>query len=401
MSMHAETATASANGRCATMNAVAGTLWHLPGSFGIARVFGPRYSLRCVLFHHVADTESVFTKGLCGTITGKNFEAALRFLTKHYTPVRLQEVLASFDGQALPSRPVLVTFDDGYASVHEVAAPLCWKLGVPAVVFVNASCLDNRQLVLDNLICYVANVFGLGTINAAIRALEGCAGFEVHSLAEVFARFLPNISLQARKRFRDALARLTRASEPDLAADAGLYLSSQQLHELTRLNFEIGNHTYTHVHGRPLSSDDFTEEIDVNRTLLEAASGTKVRSYSVPYGSSADLTGNLLKHLQRSGYGAIFLAEGRANSSRSDRYELNRVSIRATSDAALFSEIEVLPRLRTVRSLLFETANIQPQPWIPRFEKTEQPSRLFTSREDAGIAAEIPRADCGNIDRAV
>ena len=377
------------------MNFAAGWLWHVPGAFGVARALGPRYSLRSVLFHNVSDTESPFTRGLGGTITPKNFEAALRFLTKHYTPVSLQDVLASFDGRALPPRPVLVTFDDGYASVSEVAAPLCSKFGVPAVVFVNAASLDNRQLVLDNLICYVANVFGLDTINAAIRALEDCAGFEVNSLTEIFARFLPSISLKARKSFRHALVRLTKVSEPDLAAEAGLYLSSQQLRELTRFNFEIGDHTYTHVHGRPLSSDDFKEEIEANRALLEAASGTKLRSYSVPYGSAVDLTRNLRKHLQHSGYEAIFLAEGRANSPRCDRYQLNRVSVRASSDAALFSEIEVLPRLRSARSLFVGAANTCTCSWISDLEKTKQPSRLFTSSEDAGITREIPKANSG------
>ena len=88
--------------RRAALNLAAGTLWYIPGSFGIARSLGPRYSLRCVLFHDVSDTESSFTKGLGGTITRKNFEAALKFITRHYTPVSLQDLVANPDGRALP-----------------------------------------------------------------------------------------------------------------------------------------------------------------------------------------------------------------------------------------------------------------------------------------------------------
>ena len=126
-----------------------------------------------MLFHDVSDTESPFTKGLGGTITRKNFEAALRFITRYYTPVSLQDVIANCDGQALPPRPVLVTFDDAYASVSEFAAPLCSKFGVPAVFFVNGECLDNQRLALDNLVCYVANMCGLGIINAAAHVASG------------------------------------------------------------------------------------------------------------------------------------------------------------------------------------------------------------------------------------
>jgi len=182
------------SGRRAALNFAGGTLWYAPCSFGIARFLGPRYSLRCVLFHDVSDTESSFTKGLGGTITCKNFEAALKFLVKHYTPVSLQDVVADFDGRALPPRPVLVTFDDAYASVSEFAAPLCSKFKVPAVFFVNGVCLDNRRLALDNLVCYVANVCGMGTINAAAHVASGTKDIELRSMVEVFSSFLPAIS---------------------------------------------------------------------------------------------------------------------------------------------------------------------------------------------------------------
>jgi peptidoglycan/xylan/chitin deacetylase (PgdA/CDA1 family) len=364
------------------LNLAGRTLWHIPGRFGIARLLGPRCSLRCVLFHDVSDTESSFTKGLGGTITRKSFEAALKFVTRYYTPVSLQDVIADSDGRALPPRPVLVTFDDAYASVSEFAAPLCSKFGVPAVFFVNGSCLDNRRLALDNLVCYVANVCGLGTINAAAHVASGTKDIELRSLAEVFARFLPAISLSAREMFRNALLQLARINEDDLAGEAGLYLSSRQLRDLATFNFEVGNHTYTHANCRALLAGNLAEEIDRNKTVLEVASRTKVRSFSVPYGSSADLTSDLVAHLHRSGYEAVFLAEGSANRPCPDRFRLDRSSIRTGSDGILFSEIEILPRLRTIRNSLLGAPKAQPS-W-PR-----------TSDDGVGIGAEAQRANPG------
>ena len=279
------------------LNLVGRTLWHLPGCFGIAGLLGSQSSLRSVLFHDVSDTESPFTKGLDGTITRKNFEAALRFITRYYTPVSLQDVIASCDVRALPPRPVLVTFDDAYASVSEFAAPLCSQFEVPAVFFVNGECLDNRRLALDNLVCYVANEYGLAIINTAACVASGTKDIELHSMTEVFARFLPAISFSAREAFRNALLRLAGINESDLAEKAGLYLSSRQLRDLATFNIEIGNHTYSHTNCRSLSAEDFAREIDRNKAVLEAASGTKVRSFSVPYGSSADLTRELVAHL--------------------------------------------------------------------------------------------------------
>ena len=177
--------------------------------------------------------------------------------------------------------------------------------------------------------------------------------------SKFFLVFCPTISLQGRQAFRSALVRLAGINESELATEAGLYLSGQQLRDLANFNFEIGNHTYSHANCRILSSADFTGEIDKNKAILEDVSGTKVRSFSIPYGSSADLTNELAEHLRREGYKAVFLAEGRVNSSRIhlsrihdltlDELTLDRVSIKASTDAAFFSEIEILPRLRSLK----------------------------------------------------
>jgi len=336
--------------RRATLNLVAGTLWYAPGSFGMARFLGSKYSLRSILFHDVSDTESLFTRGLGVTVARRQLEAALKFITRHYTPVSLQDVISDLDNQKLPPRPVLVTFDDAYASVSEFVAPLCAEFGVPAVFFVNGGCLDNRKLALENLVCYVANVHGLGTVNAAIRSLHGAAVVAVRSLTQVFSHILPSVSLSGRESFRQGLVELAGIDESGLAAEAALYLSSQQLRDLANFNFEIGNHTYTHANCRTLSVGDLVGEIDRNKAVLEEISGTKVRSFSVPYGSSDDLTADLAEHLRHSGYKAVFLAEGRANSSLTPESTIDRVSIKASTDAAFFSEIEILPRLRTIRT---------------------------------------------------
>jgi peptidoglycan/xylan/chitin deacetylase (PgdA/CDA1 family) len=287
------------------------------------------------------------------SITPTDFERALTFLTRYYTPVRMQDVLSACDGRGLPPRAVLVTFDDGYASVREWAAPLCVKLGVPVTLFLNAAFLDNQRLAPDNLVCYAANELGMGTINAAARVAKGADTPELKCQGEVFSRFFPAISLAERKVFLDALTHLGGINEHQLAVEAALYLTRRQLCDLGTLDFEIGNHTYTHVRCRSLTPEDLVGEIDRNKAELEAVAGKTVRSFSVPYGSSEDLTSDLVAHLKRSGYEAAFLSESAANLRDADKFQLDRVSTHADSDDALFFQIEVLPRLRVTRNRLF------------------------------------------------
>ena len=353
----------------------------MPGRFGVARILGLSYSLRCVVFHDISASESPFTKGMRVNITPNEFEAALKFLTRYYTPVRLQDVLGASEGRGLPPRPVLVTFDDGYASMMEWAAPLCGKFGVPALLFLNAAFLDNGGLAPDNLVCYAANVMGMEAINGAVRAI-GCAGIsKLNSLAEVFSRFFPSISLGERRVFLDALAHLGGINERQLAREAGLYLTRKQVSELAASNFEIGNHTYTHVHCRSLTPADFGQEIGRNKAELEPLSGKKVRAFSLPYGSSADLTSDLVRNLQLSGHEAVFLSESVANPRGTDRVCFDRVSIHANKDDAFFFEIEVLPRLRALRNRFSRGLG-----FVRMARNYPSPSRLGTPRGENGVA---------------
>jgi peptidoglycan/xylan/chitin deacetylase (PgdA/CDA1 family) len=339
--------------RSAVFNLSAKALWRIPGRFGVARILGPNYLLRCVVFHNISTTESPFTRGMRVSITPEKFEAALSFLTRFYTPVRLQDVLTDCDGRGLPPRAVLVTFDDAYASVVDVAAPLCRKYGVPAVFFVNAAFIDNQRMAPDNLVCYAANVSGMDVINAAVRAVKRAESPELQSVSEVFKDFFPAISLAERTEFLDTLLQLIGMNERRLAEEAHLYLTSKQLSELASFDFEIGNHTYSHVHCRSLSAEELGMEVERNRAELEAVSGTKVRSFSQPYGSSTDLTGQLEQILERSGHKVVFLSESVANPRGADPFHLDRISIQGDSDDSFFFEIDVLPRLRAIRNRLF------------------------------------------------
>jgi peptidoglycan/xylan/chitin deacetylase (PgdA/CDA1 family) len=147
------------------------------------------------------------------------------------------------------------------------------------------------------------------------------------------------------------LAAAAGMDESHLAAEAGLYLTRKNVQELAA-GFEIGSHTYSHVHCRTLAGAEFGEEIDRNREELQQLTGSPVRSFSVPYGSSLDLTSEVAGYLRGTGHDAIFLSESVANQAGADpkRVSMDRISIHASRAEGLFCEIEVLPRLRALRN---------------------------------------------------
>lgn len=70
----------------------------------------------------------------------RTFEAQMRFLAENDLAVGLPDIVAFARGErSLRDGSVLVTMDDGYASVYEEAMPILRDLGIPSVAFVTTS----------------------------------------------------------------------------------------------------------------------------------------------------------------------------------------------------------------------------------------------------------------------
>jgi len=337
-------------------------IWQMPGRFSIVSLLGPRYSLRCVLFHNISETSSPFTDGLRITMTPHHFEETIRFLAAHYSPISLETFLEAREGRSLPKRPVLVTFDDAYASIVERAVPICRRYGVPAIFFVTAAFVGNFDLALDNLVCFVANQQGFAPIQAAALDVVGQLCPQFPNLRSVAHDFVPQLSLEQRAQFKQALADRARIRPGELASQAKLYLTTAQLRALAGLGVEIGNHTYSHARCRVLQGTDLDQEIGQNQKLLERVTGRRVRAFSVPYGTKTDLTPEVVNYLRRSGHDAAFLVDSLPNNHSTDIYALYRVSLDSTSDADAFSKLEILPRLRAMRDTVIPRHNVVSAP---------------------------------------
>jgi peptidoglycan/xylan/chitin deacetylase (PgdA/CDA1 family) len=81
------------------------------------------------------------------TVSPRKFESQLRFLVRQgFAGISATSWLAALaDGGPLPPRPIVLTFDDGYADLTEWAFPSLERLGWSATVFVSASTIGGRS----------------------------------------------------------------------------------------------------------------------------------------------------------------------------------------------------------------------------------------------------------------
>ena len=97
--------------------------------------------LPILMYHSVSDALAASTRAL--SVRPAVFAAQLRYLRRQgFTGLTFGELgQRRRTGQPLPARPIVLTFDDGYADLIEEALPILLEHGFPATVFVTTGWL--------------------------------------------------------------------------------------------------------------------------------------------------------------------------------------------------------------------------------------------------------------------
>ncbi|QSO47191.1 polysaccharide deacetylase family protein [Alicyclobacillus mengziensis] len=106
-----------------------------PKTYEITTTQAPNYSLSVpILEYHDAD----YVPGDIATLKPGQLDAEFAWLKQsHFHPVNLGQLYASFYyGYQLPSRPIVLTFDDGYESMDTKVLPLLKKYDFQATFFI-------------------------------------------------------------------------------------------------------------------------------------------------------------------------------------------------------------------------------------------------------------------------
>lgn len=110
----------------------------------LQREFGMQ--LPVLMYHHVGPAQPDSEPALF--VSAARFETQIRFLAKHgYVGIRPSDWTSWLhNATPLPEKPVLVTFDDAIADLHDHAFPVLQRYGFNAVVFVPTNCVGKGNL---------------------------------------------------------------------------------------------------------------------------------------------------------------------------------------------------------------------------------------------------------------
>ncbi|MEV0589149.1 polysaccharide deacetylase family protein [Nonomuraea sp. NPDC050310] len=90
-----------------------------------------------LMYHSISDRPAAETAPLA--VRTGDFAEQLAYLSESgFTPMTASDLVAAFNKNQIPAKPVVVTFDDGYADFHSNALPVLERLGFPATVFLTS-----------------------------------------------------------------------------------------------------------------------------------------------------------------------------------------------------------------------------------------------------------------------
>lgn len=297
-------------------------------------------ALAVLTYHHFAATDGPATRQLGMTTGPERFRRQLDYIAARYQPIDLDRLLSG----NLPPRAILVTIDDAYRSVIEVAAPMLKARAIPAVLFANPRPIVEPFVLTDHVLSFaMSTVAGQLAVAAAVKAVRGEAPADAPPLPVNQLR-LREIA-EVKQRVLSALA----VSEGDLHHRLGLYLVPTDLAKLAAYGIEVANHTFSHTLCRTLSPAEQETEIAGAKAVLETLTRRPVRAFAFPWGREVDASAPVMAAIRESGHLASFLMHGRRNTVRPAPDIWYRTLGVNQSPTRLAIDLEVVPGLRSLR----------------------------------------------------
>ncbi|HVR02856.1 MAG TPA: polysaccharide deacetylase family protein [Polyangia bacterium] len=253
-----------------------------------------------------------------------NFNEQMRWLRANCDPIGPDDLMARARAPRSGRPAVLVTFDDGYRSYHDLAYPALKQHGIPALVFLVTGLVDEPGMLWTDRVQWAALTTPLTSVS--LPWLEGGTPFELadrharKALSGAARAFLKTIPDALRvERVEDLVG--TLGGSPPRERQMVTWDEVRRTMDLTT----FGGHTHTHCILSRVDRAGATREIGICRDRIAAETGKTPTYFAYPNGASADFTPETREVLQAHGFEIAFSTNQGIAGADSDWMAVKRV----------------------------------------------------------------------------
>jgi peptidoglycan/xylan/chitin deacetylase (PgdA/CDA1 family) len=297
-----------------------------------------------LMYHRIADVP-VDPRGTA--VSPENFAQHLEYVQRTCHPMRLLDLVEALRAHSLPRRAVVITFDDGHASVFERACPLLASAQIPATVFIATGSIDDPREFwwdeLDRVLLLPENVPEFLHLTVGGQGYKWATGSREERLAAYHAirRLVRTV---ADEECVSLLSYLCTWASVERTAPSDCHpMTSAELFHLAQDGLvELGAHTVTHPVLAALPADDQRAEILGSRASLEGITRRPVLAFAYPYGRAEHFTDETVRIVQAAGFRVACTARQGLVEPGSDLFRLHRCEIQNWDIVAFRKHLEWL-----------------------------------------------------------
>lgn len=264
------------------------------------------------------------------SVTPEMFERHMAFTKQHFNVIDVQ-TLSDFveKGRALPPRSCLITFDDGYLDNYTYAYPVLKKYGLPAVIFLMTSAMDDPKVPWWDEMAYYfsrtrkpsADLPLIGTHSlATAQDRDAVRDVLLHKLKEI-----PQAQKEAE------LKRIGQAVEVDVPPrDRNLFVTWDQVREMVADGVACQPHTVNHPILTRIDAAQRREELKGSFAKIEEETKRPAIAFAYPNGMPTDYNQDCMQALREVGCKVAFTMTpdlASPNVVKQHPYEIPRVGI--------------------------------------------------------------------------
>jgi peptidoglycan/xylan/chitin deacetylase (PgdA/CDA1 family) len=276
--------------------------------------------INIVAYHSITPETSVFTDGTDLRHDPAEFERQLDYLTGHFMPVSLGDLITELEDGRTPQRAVVVTIDDGFADSVRQAAPILFRRRIPVTIFPVTSVIGNVDLMWQHKLAWLVAAGHEPLVRGALQAERYPAPDEgeslVHFTRRCFRADLPDIL--------ECVLRRTGNTGRELAGRMRPYLEPEEIAQADPQFVDFGNHTHRHPVLSALTPDQQLREIATAKDALAALTGRLPLALAYPFGLKRHYTDDSRRLARETGHRAALDLRRRINFGRLDPFELSR-----------------------------------------------------------------------------
>jgi peptidoglycan/xylan/chitin deacetylase (PgdA/CDA1 family) len=334
--MSARSASSSVNWRHLVKQGAAGLL------YATRHGWSAQGGARILYYHRVADSDLSATVRSDITVTVESFSRQLECLLRHFDIVPLEELIDDVEAGRDSRRRLAISFDDGYIDNYALAYPILRRHSVPATIFVATGFVGSRQRFWWDALALAVERLRHQRHDRTVLDRAGVPPPLQELMLGVAAGRLRLTELtNALKRTHLAFAHeLVRALEEQLQfncrqADERLFLTWDEMSEMSRNGITFGAHSQSHAILPDLDDDRLTQEVEQPRALIRQHLGSDPAGFSYPDGCYDE---RVRRAVIRAGYRYAVQTSRGQNHGNDDFYALPRRMVKQSHSTGIFGE---------------------------------------------------------------